>query len=155
MAAEINVHPFKTNRPPEPFEYVARPDPTLPRCLDCGCLADDPIHTVFIPDPTPVAQPDATPPPLTEALRAQALSALRGILNPFAHTDSCFELRGIGVRNCTKACARIRQAVEALSGVAPPNPNWPFGTAGQELTLELGHAENYLEGGTGQNGTSR
>lgn len=93
-------------------------------------------------------------PELTEALREQALTALRGILNPLAHTDACFELRAAGVKTCTKACKRIRLAIEALSGDAPPNPHWPNDTDGQEIRLDLGHVENYLEGGSVSNGAS-
>lgn len=99
-------------------------------------------------------------PELTEDLREKALSALRRILNPTAHTDSCFELRAMGVKNCTKACARIRETIEALSGEPVPNPNWPEGDDAppHELILRLGHSDCplgcTLERGRAENGES-
>lgn len=81
-------------------------------------------------------------PELTEDLREIALSALRGALNPTAHTDACFELRAFGVRKCSNVCKRIREAIHTLSGEAPPNPDWPNGFQESALILSLGHSEN-------------
>lgn len=81
-------------------------------------------------------------PELSEELRETALSALRGTLNPSAHTDACFELRIIGVKKCTNVCRRIREAIQKLSGDAPPNPDYPEGSPEAALVLNLGHSSN-------------
>lgn len=68
---------------------------------------------------------------LTGARRRLALAALRGVLNPSAHTDACMEMRAHGVRKCTKVCARVREAIEKLTGDVVPGGDWPQPQAAQ------------------------
>jgi hypothetical protein len=44
------------------------------------------------------------------------LAAALGMLNPTGHTDACTELREFGHTNCTKPCARLREAIEKAKG---------------------------------------
>lgn len=55
------------------------------------------------------------------AAAPELLAACRGILNPFGHTDGCWENRTLGVEHCSKACQRIRDAVERATGKALPS----------------------------------
>lgn len=54
-----------------------------------------------------------------------ALAALRAALNPTLHTDNCMQIRAEGVRRCTHVCARIRAAVERLTGEPLAGADWP------------------------------
>lgn len=54
-----------------------------------------------------------------------ALAALRATLNPTLHTDNCMGMRAAGVRNCTHVCAKVRAAVEQLTGEPLAGADWP------------------------------
>ncbi|MFL6284506.1 MAG: hypothetical protein ACJ74Q_15280 [Pyrinomonadaceae bacterium] len=87
---------------------------------------------------------------LTGARRRLALAALRGVLDPSAHTTNCTELRAYGVRKCTKVCGRVREAIGKLTGDAVPGGDWPGPRAEQlsvpDLCRYCGASFNFVGG---------
>lgn len=83
--------------------------------------------------------------------RRLALAALRGVLDPSAHTTNCAELRAHGVRKCTKVCGRVREAIGKLTGDVVPGADWPSPAAAQlnvpDVCRYCGGSFNFGAGG--------
>lgn len=83
--------------------------------------------------------------PTTDVIRELALAALRAALGPTGHTDNCAEMRAMGVKTCTRVCAKSRAAIEAITGKPLAGADWPgeFPTSVPDVCRACGQTFNF------------